>query len=134
MSGHFKVDIIGRAGQNPELRATASGASMATVSLAIDQYAGEGKTTTVWQRAVAFGGIAERLAKYVHKGNVVAVGGRMSERKWVDGEGTTRVSREVVINELTLLPNGPRPTEEETVANEAAHEAAMGEAITDDLP
>lgn len=103
MSTMARAEIIGRAGSDPEMRTTASGKPMTTVSLAIDQFSGDGNKTTGWWRIVAFGGLAERLNKFISKGDLVHVGGRMNQRTWTDKEDRKQVSYEIICSDLTLI-------------------------------
>lgn len=124
----YTVNILGRAGGDAEIRSTTSGAPMASVSLAVDMINGENKTT-MWERAVAFGPTAELLRR-VQKGDMVGVAGRINQRKWIDADKNERTSREVVAYQVTLLPNGSRPT----TTQETTETGTTGTSITPPVP
>lgn len=111
------ITLIGRAGQDPERRTLNSGDPVANFSLATSERwkdaSGEKKERTQWHRIVAFGAVADVLAKYVKKGDQVGISGQMTYRKWTDKEGVERMSAEVVVRNggVTLLGNKARDDE-----------------------
>jgi len=108
-----RVVLVGRVGQDPEFRATASGTATARFSLATtevsrdrnEQRGGAGggwNEMTEWHRIVLWGALAERAQKTVAKGVMLLVEGRLRTRKWQDKQGQERVTTEVVAD--TLVP------------------------------
>ena len=92
-----KVIILGRLGQDPEVRATSSGMQIATLNVATnelgrkDQATGQrGPDETEWHRCVLFGRSAENAAKYLKKGSQVYLEGRLKTNKWQDQNGNDR--------------------------------------------
>jgi single-strand DNA-binding protein len=131
MSTLFFVHIVGRLGSDVELRHSASGVPVGSVNLAVDQFDNDGKKTKpLWQRVVAFKGSAEHFAKWTKKGDLVNVMGELRERTWYDADKNPRVSREVVVSRITLLPNGERPAAD----NEASTVGEDVAEIPSDLP
>lgn len=110
--GVNKVIIIGRLGSDPEIRATASGETVATVSLATDESSknqqGEIVSATEWHRCVAFGRTAEIIREYVHKGDQIYVEGRLKTRKWQDQNSQYRYTTEIVVRDMQML-GSPNP-------------------------
>jgi|TARA_R110000751_G_scaffold6265_3_gene26873 single-strand DNA-binding protein len=104
--GINKAILIGNLGHDPELRETKSGMSVVNFSLAVterrktgDEYADH----TEWFRVAAFGRTADACAQYLSKGSSVYVDGRMQTREWVDKEGVTRKTTEILANDITFL-------------------------------
>ena len=100
MANLNKVMLIGRLGAAPELRTAPDKAAVATMRIATnrawkDHASGERKEATDWHSVVAFGSQAENCAKYLDKGRLVYVEGRLATRSWVDAEGKTRFRTEV---------------------------------------
>ena len=108
-----KVILIGRLGNDPEVRATGSGGKIVSFSVATsdkwtDKHSGERQERTEWNRVVVFNeqlaGVAE---KYLSKGSMVHLEGALKTRKWTDNGGVERYTTEVVLaqyrGELTLL-------------------------------
>ncbi len=103
MSGVNKVILIGRLGQDPEVRYAASGAAITNLSVATsekwkDKQTGEQKEATEWHRVVMFGKLAEIGGQYLRKGSNVYLEGKLKTRKWQDQTGADRYSTEVVLD------------------------------------
>ncbi|NHB87672.1 single-stranded DNA-binding protein [Photorhabdus tasmaniensis] len=103
--GVNKVILIGRLGQEPEVRYRPEGDAVAVLSLATaetwrDKQTGEQKERTEWHRVVIFGKLAEIAGEYLRKGSQVYLEGQLRTRKWLDKtSGQDRYSTEVVINQ-----------------------------------
>ncbi len=101
--GVNKVILIGNLGNDPDVRATRIGNSIATFSVATsehwkDRHSGEPKEKTEWHRVVIFGKLAEIAQQYLHKGSKVYLEGKLQTRKWQSDDGIDRYSTEVVID------------------------------------
>lgn len=89
-----KIDLIGRLTRDPEYRALADGTSVCNFTIAVDDdYKDKdgGKVTdfidcTAWRQA------AEFVTRYLRKGALVAVSGRLKSRKWTDKDDNKRTS------------------------------------------
>jgi len=104
--GVNKVILLGNAGQNAELKSTSGGKSVANFSLAINQpFRGkkDGNQRVEWVRCVAWDKLAQIAEKFVAKGTVVFVEGRLQTRKFEDREGGTKAVTEVVVASLRVL-------------------------------
>lgn len=102
-----RVQLIGNAGNDPEIRTLENGKKLAYLSIATnDKYIndkGEKIEQTEWHRVAAWGKTAEIIEKYVTKGKEVAVEGKLSHRSYDDKNGEKRYITEVVVNEILLL-------------------------------
>lgn len=116
--GINKVILIGNLGQDPELRTTTSGQSVASFSLAtseswVDKTSGQKTEKTEWHRITMWGRLGEIAGQYLHKGSKVYIEGRLQTRKWQDKEGADRYTTEIVANEMQMLDGrreeGERP-------------------------
>ena len=108
-----KVIILGRLGQDPEMRATASGAQVATLSVATTELGRKdpqtnqrGPDETEWNRCVLFGRNAENAAQYLKKGAQVYLEGRLRTNKWQDQSGNDRYTTEIVCYEMQFMGGG----------------------------
>lgn len=100
--GVNKVIIVGRLGQDPEVRYAPSGAAFASLSLATseqwrDKQTGEQKEVTEWHRVVISGKVAEVAGDYLRKGSEVYLEGKLRTRKWTDQSGTDKYTTEVLV-------------------------------------
>lgn len=98
-----KVQLIGRLGQDPEIKYMASGDPVCNISLATgeswkDKNSGEKKSKTEWHRVVIFGKLAEVAGEYLRKGSQVYFEGKLQTREWEDKDGNKRYTTEVVLN------------------------------------
>lgn len=86
-----KVQIIGRLGADPDLRYTQGGQPVCSLRIATDEsYTdknGNRVEATEWHRVIAFQRAAENCNKYLSKGSLVYVEGKLSTRKWQDQNG-----------------------------------------------
>ena len=104
MSGSLnKVMLIGRLGQDPEVRNTQDGRSLCTFSIATseswnDKNTGEKREITEWHRVVVFNeGLVNIIQQYVKKGSNVFIEGQLQTRKWEDKDGIEKYTTEVVL-------------------------------------
>lgn len=123
-----KVIILGRLGQDPEIRATASGTQIANLSVATNEVGpkddqGNRTDLTEWHRLIAFGRTAEIAAQYLAKGSQVYVEGRLQTRKWTDQQGQDRYSTEIIINEMQFIGGKNESGQAPTVAKPAGQPA-----------
>jgi len=107
MRGINKAIIVGTLGQDPEVRQTSGGNSVANLSVATnetwkDKQTGEKKESTEWHRIVLWGRVAEIAGQYLSKGSKVYLEGRLQTRKY-EKDGVTHYSTEIVANELQML-------------------------------
>lgn len=107
MSGVNKVIIIGNLGKDPEVRHLESGVSVANFSVATtevykDRNTGERKDQTEWHNVVLWRGLADVAEKYLHKGDMVYIEGKLRTRSW-EKDGVTRYTTEIVGDNMTML-------------------------------
>ncbi len=100
--GVNKVIIVGRLGQDPEVRYAPSGAAFANLSVATseqwrDKATGEQKEQTEWHRVVLSGKLAEVAGEYLRKGSEVYLEGKLRTRKWTDQSGAEKYTTEVLV-------------------------------------
>jgi single-strand DNA-binding protein len=112
MASVNKAIIMGNLGQDPEIRYTASGAAVCTLSIATTDVRNDPNTgrqeRTEWHRVVVWNKQAENCAKYLSKGRSVYVEGRIQTRSWEDQSGQKRYSTEVVAQTVQFIGGTPR--------------------------
>ena len=105
-----KVMLIGNVGSDPEVRATASGARVAKLSLATNRSFqgkdGQQQDRTDWHRLTFFGKLADIVEQWVHKGDKIYVEGRLEYSQTQDDQGGTRYWTDIVVNEMMMLGGG----------------------------
>lgn len=102
-----KVVLVGHLGADPESRFTPSGVAVTTFNMATNESwknkDGEYEDRTEWHRIVLYGKAAETASKYMKKGQLTYVEGRIRTRSWEDKEGMTRYTTEVLGDRFTML-------------------------------
>jgi single-strand DNA-binding protein len=103
-----KVILVGRLGQNPEIRYTPSGAAVANFSIATSESwndkAGQKQERTEWHRIVVWGKLAELCNQYLSKGRQAYIEGRLQTRQWEDQKsGQTKYTTEVHAQTVQFL-------------------------------
>jgi single-strand DNA-binding protein len=110
MAGVNKVIVLGRLGQDPEVRMTPNGQQVCTMNMATSESytnkEGQKEERTEWHRVVFWGKQAELAGKYLKKGRQVYVEGRLQTRSWDDQQGQKRYTTEIVGNVLTFVDSG----------------------------
>nr|MBP9674873.1 single-stranded DNA-binding protein [Bacteriovoracaceae bacterium] len=117
-----KVIILGRLGQDPELKHTPSGAAVCNFSVATsenwtDKTSGQKQEKTEWHRIVVWGKLAELCNQYLSKGRQVFLEGRLQTRSWDDKDGQKRYTTEINATTIQFI-GGPSQGVENSEAPE----------------
>ncbi len=106
MSGINKVILVGHLGKDPEVRHLEGNVTVASFPLATSEtYNKDGKRIeqTEWHNIVMWRGLADVASKYLHKGKLVYIEGKLRTRSFEDKEGHKRHTTEVVAENFTML-------------------------------
>ena len=95
------TNMIGRLTADPELRRTTDGTAVCTFTLAVRRP--RVKDTSDFIDFVAWRQSAEYLSQYGHKGDIVAVSGPLTSRKWKDKNDNNRINWEIQAETVELL-------------------------------
>lgn len=105
-----KVLLIGRLTVDPQLRSTPSGAQVATFGLATNRVwtdkNNQRQEGAEFHNIVVWGRQAETTSKFLTKGSLVYIEGRLQTRSWEDQQGQKRKTTEIVAEQIQF---GPRP-------------------------
>ena len=105
LSNH--VQLIGRIGNEIELKTLTNGTKMTRISLATNEYyidkKGEKQQKTYWHNVVAWGKQAENINKLATKGEQLAISGKLINRSYDEPKGETKFITEVSLNEFIKL-------------------------------
>jgi single-strand DNA-binding protein len=134
-----KAILVGRLGADPEVRYTPDGAMVTNFRIATDEQwkdkNGEKVQKTEWHKIVVFGKLAEICGKYLVKGKLVYLEGRIQTRAWDDKEGVKRYTTEIVASTMQMLDSkGQRSADAspgEPLHSQSAADAPLPE---DDVP
>lgn len=123
-----KIIMMGRLVRDPELRHTQSGTAVASFTLAVDR---DFKDKATGERAVdfidctAWRGTAEFVSRYLTKGRMAVVDGRLQIRRWEDKDGNKRYSPEVVAESVYFADSKRDPLDK--LAEDAEPVAPAGD-------
>lgn len=95
-----KVILMGRLTRDVEMRQTASGVNVARFSIAVNRrFAREGNQQADFINCAAWRQTGEFIARYFHKGSMIAVVGQLQSRSWEGQDGKKQYAMEVVVDE-----------------------------------
>lgn len=130
-----KVILIGRVGQDPEVKHFENSNTVANFSLATtEKYknkAGETCENTEWHNIQVWGKLAEVAEKYVKKGSLLCIEGKIHYESWDDKEGNKKHKTVIVSDLMQMIPTGQakEKTEPDTLIKDHGPEE-----FKDDLP
>lgn len=101
------VTLIGRLGKDPEVRHLENGTPVANFSIATTESykdkLGNKVEKTEWHNIVMWRGLAEVAEKYLKKGSLVNIEGKIQSREWTDNDNVTRRAYEILADGLVML-------------------------------
>jgi single-strand DNA-binding protein len=107
MRGLNKVTLIGNLGKEPDFQYLEGQVAVAKISLATTETFkdknGTTQTQTEWHSVVLWRGLAELANKYLSKGSLVYIEGKLKTRSYDDKEGHKRYVTEIMAEQLLLL-------------------------------
>jgi len=134
--GVNKVILVGRLGQDPEVRYMQNGDAVANISLATseewkDKNTGDKKSKTEWHRVVVYRRLGEIAGEYLKKGAMVYFEGKLQTRKWQDQNGNDKYTTEIIAHQMQML--GGNQQQQSAPADQGAPAGDDG-GFDDDIP
>ena len=127
--------LIGNLGKDPDVQFLEGNIGVAKFPLATTETfkdrSGKLVSQTEWHTVVLWRGLAELAQKYLHKGSLVYIEGRLRTRSWEDKEGNRKFATEVVGDNLIMLD---KRTDSGSSAIPADHGSIEGVSSTDAPP
>lgn len=102
MASINQVTLLGRVGQEPKVNTSASGVTVAKLSIATSRKYKD-KEETQWHNVVVFNKAAEFAQKYIHKGDQVIAIGELKTEKYTTDKGEERQSINIIASNIQLL-------------------------------
>ena len=103
-----KAFILGNVTRDPEVRSLPSGQQVTNFSIATNRFytstTGEKKQDAEFHNIVCFGKLADISSRYLNKGSLVLIEGRIQTRSWQDSAGIKHYKTEIVAESLQLGP------------------------------
>jgi single-strand DNA-binding protein len=107
MASISKTILIGHLGKDPEMRFTPGGKAVTQFSMATSEKwtdtNGEKKTETEWHTIVCWGKLAENCAKFLSKGRMVYIDGKIKSREYDGKDGSKRRAYEIIARDVQIL-------------------------------
>jgi len=124
-----KVFVLGNLTRNPEVRSLPSGQQIATFCVATNRFytdnLGEKKQETEFHNIVCFGKLADISSRYLTKGSLVLIEGRIRTRNWLNSQGIKQYRTEIIAEAMQLGPKeigsksiNEQPPQEITLADD----------------
>jgi single-strand DNA-binding protein len=134
--------LIGNLGKDPDVQVLEGNIAVAKFPLATTETfkdrGGKLVSQTEWHTVVLWRGLAELAQKYLHKGSLVYIEGRLRTRNWDDKEGHRKFATEVVGDNLIMLDkrtDGTTHTDSSHSENLGSHDAPPADSdVSQDLP
>ena len=128
-----KVQLIGRTGKDPEIR-TVNDTIVASVSLATSEKKKDGSEATEWHNLVFWGKLAETVQKYIQKGTLLYIEGKIHTRSY-ESNGVKKYVTEIRVDSFEMLAGYRKPhTGGQDFRNDPLVETVHNNSAQDDLP
>jgi single-strand DNA-binding protein len=128
-----KVTLIGRLGKDPEIRAFEGNRKVANFTLATNERytdkSGNKQEITDWHNLAIWGAQAEIAEKFLKKGMLIYIEGRLKSRSWEDKDGVKKYTTDVVVDSFKMLEG-----RKDVDTSPNGSDNATGQEIADDLP
>ena len=135
--GINRFEGLGRIGQDPECKTSKAGKSYVSLSIAIDDSyksdSGEWVKVTEWVNCIAFGALADRIARRMRKGYRLLAVGKIKTRKYTDKSGQERIVTEVVLGDGTTCIDEEKEPDTGR-SNGGRSNQYRGGGVEDDIP
>jgi len=131
-----KVILLGNVGKDPEVRHMDNNLVFARFTLATNErWNKDGVWTdhTEWHNIIMWRGLAERAEKYVRKGTMVYVEGRLRSRSYDDKDGVKRSVTEILADEMILVGPKPEGSQQTSSPQPAQSSTPVPPVVTGDL-
>ena len=113
-----KVILIGRLGRDPETRHMPNGDAVCNFSIATSEswkdQSGQKKERTEWHNITLYRKLAEIAAKYLQKGSLVYLEGKIQSRKYTGKDGIERTAFDIIASEMKMLGGKAEGSSEST--------------------
>ena len=105
-----KAFVLGNVTRDPEVRSMPNGGQVTNFGIATNRFfttsAGEKKSEAEFHNIVCYGKLADTSARYLNKGSLVLIEGRIKTRNWTNPAGVKQYRTEIIAESLQLGPKG----------------------------
>jgi len=133
-----QVQIIGRVGNDPDIKELDNGVNIAKFSVATTEKwkdkSGETKEHTEWHKVVIFGRLSEVVKNYVSKGSLLYLSGKLKTNKYTDENGAEKYSTNVVADTMKLLGGNSKDSNSNKSKQQKSANQQSDDYFDDDIP
>jgi len=108
-----KITLVGNVGKDPEIRTTGTNKKVAKFSLATSEKRKDAEAITSWHSIVVWDKLAEIVEKYVKKGMMLYIDGKINYGKYDDKDGNTHYYTEIIANNIQMLSKKPSEVDDD---------------------
>lgn len=105
-----KAFVLGNVTRDPEVRSLPSGQQVTSFSIATNRFytsgTGEKKQEAEFHNIVCFGKLADISSRYLNKGSLVLIEGRIKTRNWTNSQGVKQYRTEIIAESMQMGPKG----------------------------
>jgi len=138
MANFNKIMLMGNLTRDPQLSYTPNQTAVVDFGLATNRrwtgQDGSQREETCFVDCRAFGRLAENMNKYLTKGRLVFVEGRLTFDTWTAQDGTKRSRHRVTVENFQFLPSGTRATETSQAVRSTHADSEVQQTVEDDIP
>lgn len=129
-----KAIILGNVTRDPEIRTTPSGQTVASFGVATNRFwtdkeSGEKRQQAEFHNVVAWRRLAEIAQKFLKKGSLVYIEGRLQTSNWEDQQGNKKYKTEIIAERIQLGPRSTQTTDKSPSPKETSEEETVEEEI-----
>jgi single-strand DNA-binding protein len=125
-----KAFVLGNVTRDPEVRAMPNGQQVVNFGIATNRFysdaSGQKKQDTEFHNIVCFGKLADISSKYLTKGSLVLIEGRIKTRNWQNTEGVKQYKTEIIADSMQLGPKGASTGGSSFAASQPAQNSPLG--------
>lgn len=134
-----KAIILGNLTRDPEVKTIPSGQTVASFSIATNRFwtdkeSGEKKKQAEFHNVVAWGKLADVAKRFLKKGSLVYIEGRLQTQSWEDKQGVKKYRTEIVAERLQLGPRGNQPANNQEAQQAPEETVSSDEINVEEIP
>ena len=138
MANFNKVLLIGNLTRDPQLSYTPNQTAVVDFGLATNRkwtgQDGSQREETCFVDCRAFGRLAENINKFMRKGRLIFVEGRLTFDSWTAQDGSKRSKHRVTVENVQFLSGGGPGGTDQSIPDAGADAEPRGQAGDDDIP
>ena len=133
-----KAFVLGNVTRDPEVRSLPSGQQVTSFGIATNRFytssSGEKKQEAEFHNIVCFGKLADISSRYLTKGSLVLIEGRIKTRNWVNNSGAKQYRTEIIAESMQLGPRGSGSSGNSSYSKSSGHSSEPENVKQEEIP